>query len=127
MADDNDVTVMLREALKSAHGGDRSNPKGKDNNIILANANESVQDRSATQGTSKAYTLDRLTREAPELREKVDAGELSASAAAVLAGFQPKRFTVVATTPKSIAKTLRKQLPDDVLEALIAELKGNEQ
>lgn len=121
VADDNDLTILLREALKGGDQGKRTDlarDTTSDNNIMGS---------GSVQGTSKAYTLDRLTREAPELREKVDAGELSASAAAVLAGFQPKRFTVVATTPQSIAKTLRKQLSDDVLEALIAELKGNEQ
>lgn len=113
VADDNDLTVLLREALV----GKPHVKNGDSDNITITDG----------RGTSKSYTLDRLTREAPELREKVDAGELSASAAAVLAGFQPKRFTVVATTPQSIAKTLRKQLPNDVLAALIEELRGTDQ
>jgi len=43
------------------------------------------------QGNSRAYTLDRLKRQAPELFERVISGELSANAAAIEAGFRKKR------------------------------------
>jgi hypothetical protein len=42
------------------------------------------------QGTSRAYTLDRLARERPDLFEQVRAGELSANAAAIEAGFRKR-------------------------------------
>jgi hypothetical protein len=42
------------------------------------------------QGNSKAYTLDRLKREAPGLFQAVCAGKLSANAAAIEAGFRKK-------------------------------------
>jgi hypothetical protein len=42
-------------------------------------------------GNSKAYTLARLDRDRPELAERVRAGELSANAAAIEAGFRRKR------------------------------------
>lgn len=46
----------------------------------------SVRNPNRTGGTEdRSYTLDRLAREAPELRQRVDAGELSANAAAIKA------------------------------------------
>jgi hypothetical protein len=42
------------------------------------------------QGNSLAYTLDRLSRKHPKLYQRVIAGELSANAAAVQAGFRKK-------------------------------------
>ena len=41
-------------------------------------------------GTSRAYNLNRLKREAPELFEEVKAGNMSANAAAIKAGFRKK-------------------------------------
>lgn len=51
---------------------------------------EDTSNRSTHHGTTKAYTLDRLKREAPKLFEAVCAGELSANAAAIEAGFRKK-------------------------------------
>jgi hypothetical protein len=56
----------------------------------------------APQGNSRAYTLDRLKRERPDLFAKVTAGKLSANAAAIEAGFRK--------VPQPIEKA-RKLLP----------------
>jgi hypothetical protein len=42
------------------------------------------------RGNSRAYTLDRLARERPDLFEQVKAGKLSANAAAIEAGFRKR-------------------------------------
>jgi hypothetical protein len=42
------------------------------------------------RGNSRAYTLDRLQRERPELFAQVEAGTLSANAAAIQAGWRRK-------------------------------------
>jgi hypothetical protein len=42
------------------------------------------------RGNSRAYTLDRLQRERPELFAQAEAGKLSANAAAIQAGFRKK-------------------------------------
>ncbi len=44
----------------------------------------------AEQGNSRAYTLDRLDRERPDLAQRVERGEMSANAAAIEAGFRKK-------------------------------------
>jgi len=61
---DDAKTLTLWRKATVPQGSHRSNPEGK------------------------AYTLSRLERERPDLFEKVDAGELSANAAAIKLAFQ---------------------------------------
>ena len=64
---------------------------------------EDTSNRSTQHGTTLAYTLDRLSREHPELYAKVAAKELSAHAAAIAAGFR-KKLTPFETIEKLIPK-----------------------
>lgn len=104
VSDDNEATVLLRNALKGKPG-----PRSHDN----------IRETGGPDayGTSRSHTLDRLAREAPELRQRVDAGELSANAAAIKAGFRPRTFTVRAD-PESAARTLKKQLTQEQVAQL---------
>jgi hypothetical protein len=56
------------------HGGDRKSDKTKEqgNNVTLIR-----------RGNAESYTLARLRRDAPELAKRVEAGEMSANAAAI--------------------------------------------
>lgn len=76
IGDDPEALALFRQVTVGKHGGNR---KTKNDNIIF--------DRPK-QGTSRAYTLDRLQRERPDLFEQVKAGKLSANAAAIEAGFR---------------------------------------
>lgn len=70
--DEPEVLTLWRAALT---------PTGAHNNVM----------RKARQGNSRAYTLDRLKRERPDLYKQVVQKKLSAHAAAVEAGFsKPK-------------------------------------
>lgn len=51
---------------------------------------DNVTINSDGRGNSRSYTLDRLSRERPDLFEQVKAGELTANAAAIKAGFRKK-------------------------------------
>lgn len=73
------------------------------------------------RGTSNRYALRRLRVERPDLLERVVAGEISAHAAAVEAGIRPPRFTITGRDPETIANTMRRNLPADVLHD-VAEL-----
>ncbi len=76
---DADLEVTLREG-----GNLKPGPKriaSSDNNVIQTNGKQ-------MQGNSRAYTLDRLKRKHPALFDRVKAGELSANAAAIEAGFR---------------------------------------
>jgi hypothetical protein len=65
---DAEALAAFEAAIVGKHGGDRGDSKS--DNITLE------------RGTSKAYTLRRLAKDAPELFEEVKAGRLSAHAAA---------------------------------------------
>jgi hypothetical protein len=78
---------MFREAT-TAEIGTNQHTKGN-NNIIT----------QPKQGTSRAYTLDRLHREAPELYQRVVDKELSANQAAIEAGFRKVKTPVEQLQP----------------------------
>ena len=80
--DDVEVLAMWREAMKQ-QGGDRYNAKANHYNIMVRDDTCGI-----AQGTSRSYTVTRLQRQAPELFARVVNGELSANAAAILAGFK---------------------------------------
>ncbi|MBA9005942.1 hypothetical protein [Thermomonospora cellulosilytica] len=101
VADDTQALDLLDQALQnpsSHHAG---------NNIP-----------SRPEGTSQAKALRRLRKDRPDLHAQVLAGELSAHAAMIKAGFRPKTFTVRGDRPDSIARTLRKNLSPEQLAEL---------
>ena len=108
---DTETLDLLDQALQNPHGGDHS----KTNNISLAPA-----------GTSTAFALRRLRKDAPELHSEVLAGNLSAHGAMVKAGFRPKTVTVPVTKPEAVAKSLLKYMSADDIARLIAVLVGKD-
>jgi hypothetical protein len=127
------VQKKIEEHTKADHGGKR-NPEGKNqhsegdkfNNVKL-DQNEG-EEKNASMGNSKSYTLQRLERDAPELYEKVVADEMSANAAAIEAGFRDKTATIPIhkggePQVERAAKSLAKHFGDD-LDALIQELQS---
>lgn len=98
---------LLDKALQREHGGDRR-PEGKVDNIHL-------EVSPVGRGTSRAYALRRLRKDAPELHAQVLAGDITAHAAMVQAGFRPQTFTVRADSADSVAAALRRQLDPAVL------------
>jgi hypothetical protein len=76
--DNPEVLAMYREAMKEKTG---PKPNCCDN---------VTETESQATGNSKAYTVSRLQREAPELYQAVCDGKMSANAAAIEAGFRRK-------------------------------------
>lgn len=76
--DDAEVLAMWREAMKQK--------QGQRTDIV-----DIVNEVKPSKGNSRAYTVSRLQREAPELFAKVAAGEMSANAAAIEAGFRKRK------------------------------------
>jgi len=115
---DPEALTMLRKATTQEAGGDRRSEEAQ---IIVDNINNG---RSA--GTSKDYTLDRLSRERPDLYEAVVEGEMSANAAAIKAGFRTKTISVPVMKGgepqiQRAADSLEKHFGDD-FRALVDEL-----
>jgi hypothetical protein len=77
--DDAQILTLLEKADTGQHGGDRKSEYFKSSNTTLDNPDR-----------GKAYTLRRLEKDAPSLFQKVLNNELSANAAAIVAGFRKK-------------------------------------
>lgn len=73
-------------------------------------------------GTATTYTVRRLKRDNPELAERVINGELSANAAALLAGFRRPSLQIPVDDPKRAADAIRRRLGNDFALALMAAL-----
>jgi len=86
-----------------------------------ANGNDSLPLKPSVESTPG--TLRRLRHDAPELHGRVLAGELSPHAAAVEAGFRPRRVSVRTDDPASAARTLASAYGDRLAD-LVAALEG---
>ena len=73
------------------------------------------------RGNRANYTLARLKRDAPKLAERVIAGELSAHAAAIEAGFRQRKIQV-APTVDEFERAIRKHLSDEDQAILVNKL-----
>jgi hypothetical protein len=104
--DDAEALTLYRKAVTAPEGGDKRSEAYITNNNIIS-------DR-AQQGTSKAYTLERLSRESPGLYEAVCRGEMSANRAAIEAGFRkpPKPFDQIRKLLPKLTDAERRQLKD---------------
>ncbi|OHD15025.1 MAG: hypothetical protein A2Y38_25765 [Spirochaetes bacterium GWB1_59_5] len=68
-------------------------------------------------GNAKPYLMDRLHRLHPELHARVVAGELTAHAAAVEAGWRPKTVSMRVDDPRKLSEAIRRHVkPEDVAE-----------
>ena len=95
VADDADALRLLREEITAEPGA---------NQHTVLHEHEKAQ-----QGTSLAYTLDRLKRERPDLYAKVIGKKLSANAAAIEAGFR-KKLTPFEIMLKQLPKLTAREL-----------------
>lgn len=111
-ADDPEARLAIQEALKGKAGRpSKDEDKSHDNVMRL----------KPGQGNSQGYTLDRLKRDHRELFDRVVAGELSANAAAIEAGFR-KRMVQVEPTVDGFTKAIHKHLDGDSVDALVESL-----
>lgn len=111
--DDPEARDLLDQAMQRKPG--RPSP-------TVANSN----DKRPT-GTTSDQALRRLRKDRPDLHAKVIAGDLSAHAAMVEAGFRPRTCTVRLDDPARIAETLRKKLDHDQVDDLVRHLQQEAQ
>ena len=107
---DREVEVLWDKEMQRQRG----NPTGANqhNGGNLDNIKESAPTSGWPDGTSRDSALRRLRKDAPELLERVVAGELSPHAAMVKAGLRPRTFTIRADNVESAAKAIRKYFTD---------------
>lgn len=94
------VLAAFEAAIVGEHGTNQ-HTRVESDNITL----------HSERGTSKAYTLRRLKKQRPDLFKMVVAGELSANAAAIKAGFrkEPAPLDILTRTWKKATAADRKQ------------------
>jgi hypothetical protein len=94
IADDSALVVAFELAIDKGRGGN-NNPAGKGGRARKNDNRDIVTvDKPAAQpprGNSPGYAARRLSRERPDLLEKVKAGELSAHRAMIEAGFRREK------------------------------------
>ena len=79
---------------------------------------DNIQGFSPPTGTSETSALRRLRKDEPELHAEVLAGNLTAHAAMVKAGYRPRTGTVRYDDPESAARSLRRYMSADTRRAL---------
>jgi hypothetical protein len=85
---DDEARDVLDKAVQRKRGNQTGNNQHKRGNVDIINIS------SRPTGTSKEANLRRLRKSAPELHQKVIAGEMSTNAAMVQAGFRREPTTV---------------------------------
>ena len=83
--------------------------------------------QQAHRGTSREFLVRRIREVNPELAGRYQRGEISAFRAAKLAGIAQPRFTMFGHDPEVLAKAMRRNLPPDVLRAVIERLTPREE
>lgn len=97
LSDDAKALARLRELTVAAKGTNQHTEikEDADNISILPDMfTAKPKKRKASAGTSRAYTLSRLSKDRPDLFEKVCNKELTANAAAKLAGWRKQASRV---------------------------------
>jgi hypothetical protein len=125
-----EALLALRSAVVDSPGGDRRSEEVravdiKNNNIIFDDALCALASApKPVQGTSRAYTLSRLEREAQNnsavaaLFEQVKAGQISANRAAQEAGWRSPTFTAPQDIP-GLARALKRRYTATELQQLV--------
>ena len=103
--DDVEARDALDQACQRKAGGDTS-------------TFDNIQGAPAPTGTSESQALRRLRKDRTDLHDRVLAGELTAHAAMVEAGFRPRVFTVRADDPASAERAIRNHMNPEALAEL---------
>lgn len=125
------TTVKVLEEICKQHGpdvvplllGEKSalNPNGTNRHTDTSSP-DNIRASQQSYGTDSDYILARLKRDAPDLATRVIAGELSAHAAAIEAGFAKPKVSVSLVDMRSAARTLCGKLDSDQVLELIDRL-----
>lgn len=107
--------ISTTQAL-DAHGGDRKSQVFRDG----------ITNLKPPADNSADYVVRRLRRDKNPLAERVEQGEISAHAAAIQAGFRPRRISVSVARPEAVARSLLKYMSADDIAKLITLLLGKE-
>ena len=118
---DDEALVMFRNEIKGKAG----NPTGSNQHVDqVGNSNNITNSCTPDRGTKKAYTLDRLCNQFPEIYAQYQQGKYkSANEAAIAAGFREKTISIPFDPHKAGLAIKRKytaQQIDTLMAAMIS-------
>jgi hypothetical protein len=108
---DAEALSMYREAMVEKPG-----KRAKANSYITNNVSNKQEPDA---GNSRAYSIDRVKREAPELAADVLSGKMSPNAALVKAGIRENRQIYIPREPKAAAEKLKEAFGEAFISKLI--------
>jgi hypothetical protein len=107
------------DAVKAKVAEARVNPLPKNGEVGNGRSCDNIT-ATKSRGTDTTYTLRRLARDAPDMLDKIESGELSVNQAAIQAGIRKK------PTAFEIALKASKKLSRNEIQMLIKELQKHE-
>ena len=123
--------AAAKERPLAKHGGQEGNENAAKARVDEAKANPLPIPRPGQKnevdninsvcmgGTSADYTLRRLARDAPEMLDRVESGELTVNQAAIEAGIRKRQIQVPVGDPRAAAKRLLKHYSKpELIEAI---------
>lgn len=110
--------------LNNPDGSNQHTSKGKEVNCDDVTVDLPEPNKPPATGNSVSYALRRLSRERPDLYERVKAGELTANAAMVAAGFRDRTVQVPAD-PERAARALARLFDPAALAELVRLLESH--
>lgn len=115
ISDDPDLVVAFRRAAIPPRGGAPAS-RPKTDNISIG----------SKHGTSRAYQLERLQREAPDYYERVKSGEMSVNRAMIESGLKRPTVSIPRNIPvNDVATALQRRYTPTELAELIRLLKAD--
>jgi hypothetical protein len=116
--DDAEAITLLRQTTTRPRGGDTRSPDAQTNS-------NNVTIETPDRGNTRAYTLDRLSRERPDLYQRVVNKELTANAAAIEAGWR-KRKVQLDPEPQAVVSFIMRHFNDEERAYIVRALLGLE-
>ncbi len=113
--DDAEALTLLRQVTTRPNYRPAKDDAGSNDNVMS----------NAGQGNSRAYTLDRLSRERPDLYQQVVDKELTANAAAIEAGWR-KRKIQLEPEPQSVISFILRHFTAEERATIVRALLGME-
>jgi hypothetical protein len=105
----NEALEMFASAVTGKLGGDRQSKKAKSSSDNITTASD--------RGTAKSYAMRRLKKDKPNIYKRVVAGEISAHAGMIEAGFRKKKISCTYDVP-SIIKMLKNKFNENELQQI---------
>lgn len=116
---DSEALDLIDQAVTGKPGGPIGNRKRSSiHNTTNDNIMVGIMSNEPKQGTSRQYAFRRLRKSRPDLHAKILAGEMTANAAMIEAGFREKRIAIP-LHPERAARIIRRHFSGEQVRQLV--------